>query len=130
MAVNLCIAVHEHALSFPCRQVDDHKHVAAKAMATEDPDYQPFLKRLHERMEKCDRLLITCMLLLLCALTNCTGLVDREAHKGCLPCIHSTRRPQKSDIGPDASQNLLAEAAACCRAGWASRSAPWKSAGR
>ncbi len=103
MAVTLCIAVHEHALSFPRRQVDDHKHVAAKAMATEDPDYQPFLKRLHERMEKCARLLMTCMLLLLCKLTSCTGLVDREARKGCMPCVHSARGPQKSDIGPDAS---------------------------
>ncbi len=34
-------------------QVEDNKGVVSKAMATQDPDYQPFLKRLHERMQKC-----------------------------------------------------------------------------
>jgi len=32
--------------------VEDQKDVVSKAMATQDPDYQPFLKRLHERMHK------------------------------------------------------------------------------
>ena len=33
-------------------QVDDHKKVAQRAMSTKDPDVQPFLKRLHERMDR------------------------------------------------------------------------------
>jgi hypothetical protein len=33
-------------------QINDHKKVAQRAMSTKDPDVQPFLKRLHERMDR------------------------------------------------------------------------------
>ena len=33
-------------------QVDEHKAVVQRAMSTKDPDVQPFLKRLHERMDR------------------------------------------------------------------------------
>jgi hypothetical protein len=33
-------------------QVDEHKVVVQRAMSTKDPDVQPFLKRLHERMDR------------------------------------------------------------------------------
>lgn len=33
-------------------QVEDNKGVVSKAMATQDPDYQPFLERLHRRMQQ------------------------------------------------------------------------------
>ena len=33
-------------------QVEDNKGLVSKAMATQDPDYQPFLERLHRRMQQ------------------------------------------------------------------------------